>query len=41
MENESFKILEYEKITEMLAELAGSSLGKQKALHLFPSSDPD
>ena len=41
MENESFKILEYEKITEMLAERAGSSLGKEKALHLFPSSDPD
>ena len=39
MENESFKILEYEKITEMLAERAGSSLGKEKARDLYPSSD--
>ena len=39
MENESFKILEYEKITEMLAERAGSSLGKEKARELYPSSD--
>ena len=41
MENESFKILEYEKITEMLADRAGSVLGKEKARNLFPSSDPD
>ncbi|MBE6075141.1 MAG: endonuclease MutS2 [Selenomonas ruminantium] len=39
MENESFKILEYEKITAMLEERAGSALGKEKARLLFPSSD--
>ena len=39
MENESFKTLEYEKITEMLAERAGSLLGKEKAANLYPSSD--
>lgn len=39
MENDSFQILEYGKITEMLAERAGSMLGKRKALALLPSSD--
>lgn len=41
MENESFKILEYEKITAMLEARAGSSLGKEKARRLYPSSDFD
>ena len=41
MENESFKILEYEKITAMLEARAGSSLGKEKARKLYPSSDFD
>ena len=39
MEQESFKILEYEKITAMLAEQASSALGKEKARKLCPSSD--
>lgn len=39
MVNESFKTLEYEKITAMLAERAGSLLGKEKAMRLYPSSD--
>ena len=39
MENDSFQILEYGKITEMLAERAGSMLGKRKARALLPSSD--
>ncbi len=39
MEQDAFQILEYEKITEMLAERAGSMLGKRKARALLPSSD--
>ncbi len=39
MEQESFKVLEYKKITEKLAEYAGSALGKEKARNLVPSSD--
>ncbi len=39
MEQESFKVLEYKKITDKLAEYAGSALGKEKAHDLLPSSD--
>ena len=39
MEQESFKVLEYRKITNKLAEYAGSALGKEKAHDLVPSSD--
>ncbi|MBQ5420177.1 MAG: endonuclease MutS2, partial [Selenomonas sp.] len=41
MEQTSFKILEYEKITAMLAEQASSTLGKEKARKLCPSADFD
>ena len=39
MEKESYKVLEYEKIREMLAARAGSSLGKERARSLQPSTD--
>jgi DNA mismatch repair protein MutS2 len=39
MEKEALKILEYGKITAMLAERAGSILGKERAEALRPSSD--
>lgn len=39
MEKESYKVLEYEKIREMLAARAGSSLGKERAHSLQPSTD--
>ena len=39
MEKESYKVLEYEKIREMLAARAGSSLGKERARFLQPSAD--
>lgn len=39
MEKESYKVLEYEKIREMLAARAGSSLGKVRARSLQPSAD--
>ncbi len=39
MEKESYKVLEYEKIREMLAARAGSSLGKERARSLQPSAD--
>ena len=39
MEKESYKVLEYEKIREMLAACAGSSLGKERARSLQPSTD--
>ena len=39
MEQDSFKVLEYSKITAKLAEYAGSALGKEKANDLLPSSD--
>ena len=39
MEKESYKVLEYEKIREMLAARAGSSLGKERARSLHPSTD--
>ncbi len=41
MEQESFHVLEYEKITEMLAERASSMPGKEKAESLVPSPDYD
>ena len=41
MERESFKILEYEKITALLAQHASSALGREKALNLCPSSEYD
>lgn len=39
MEKESYKVLEYEKIREMIAARAGSSLGKERARSLQPSTD--
>ncbi len=39
MEKESYKVLEYEKIREMLVARAGSSLGKERARSLQPSTD--
>ena len=39
MEKESYKVLEYEKIREMIAARAGSSLGKEHARSLQPSTD--
>ena len=39
MEKESYKVLEYEKIREMIAARAGSSLGKERASSLQPSTD--
>lgn len=39
MEKDVLKVLEYEKIREMLKERAGSLLGKEKAMGLSPSSD--
>ena len=39
MEKESLKVLEYDKIREMLEERAGSILGKEKARMLLPDSD--
>ena len=39
MEQEAFQILEYGKIREMLAERAGSRMGKDLAENLLPSSD--
>lgn len=39
MEKETCKVLEYDRIKEMLVERACSSLGKEKARKLFPSSD--
>lgn len=41
MEQETYKIMEYGKIREMLAERAGSLLGKERAATLEPSSDFD
>ena len=41
MEAEALKTLEYEKITAMLRERAGSILGKEMAGQLCPSSDID
>ena len=39
MEKESYKVLDYEKIREMIAARAGSSLGKERARSLQPSTD--
>lgn len=39
IENESLKTLEFEKIIAMLADRAGSVLGKELAHALRPSSD--
>ena len=39
MEKEAYKVLEYEKIREMIAARAGSSLGKERARSLQPSTD--
>ena len=39
MEKDSFKILEYSKIKDMLAERASSRLGRERAEQLQPSSD--
>lgn len=39
MEKEVFKVLEYHKIIEKLSACASSSLGKEKAKELLPSSD--
>lgn len=39
MESDVLKVLEYEKIKEMLKNRAGSLLGKEKAAALLPSSD--
>ncbi|MBQ1914015.1 MAG: endonuclease MutS2 [Selenomonadaceae bacterium] len=39
MEKDALKVLEYDKIREMLEERAGSALGKEKARGLSPSSD--
>lgn len=41
METEVYKVLEYEKIREMLAACAGSSLGKERAHALEPSTEFD
>ena len=41
MEKEVYKVLEYERIREMLAERAGSSLGKERARALVPSTEFD
>ena len=39
MEQGAFKVLEYDRIRGMLAERAGSMLGKELAKDLLPSSD--
>ena len=39
MEQESFHVLEYDKIRSLLAERAGSVLGKERAISLTPSSE--
>ncbi|OQA13018.1 MAG: Endonuclease MutS2 [bacterium ADurb.Bin363] len=41
MDNHSLKIMEYNEILNLLAEEAGSQIGKEKALALFPSDDID
>ena len=41
MNNEAFKVLEYERIKKMLAACASSALGRERALNLYPSNDFD
>ena len=41
MEKETYKIMEYDRIREMLADRASSRIGKEQAKTLEPSSDFD
>ena len=41
MEKDILEILEFDKIREKLADLAPSTLAKERALHLIPSYVPE
>lgn len=41
MNNEAFKVLEYERIKEMLSACSSSALGRERAANLYPSNDFD